>query len=50
MNERTDSDKLRTLAEFFDMYDRKYGKTGTEVQEWLRDLADRLESSDQVQR
>lgn len=44
---KNDSEKLRILAQWFDVYDFKrklMGEPdGAEVQEFLRDLADRLE-------
>jgi len=39
----SDSDKLRSTADWIDLQDRKAGRDGSEVQDWLRDLADRLE-------
>lgn len=39
----SDSDKLRSVADFLDVDDRKHGRTGTEVQNFLRGLALRLE-------
>ncbi len=36
----TDGDKLRALADWFDVDDRKKGRTGTEVQDDLRRIAD----------
>ncbi len=39
----SDSDKLASLADWFDAYDAKQGYTGTAVQDFLRDLSKRLE-------
>lgn len=42
----TDATRLRTLADWFDMYDAKNGNIGMdEVQTSLRDIANRIESS-----
>jgi hypothetical protein len=38
-------DKLRTIADMMDLTDRKLGYTGTEVQMWLRLLAQELEQA-----
>lgn len=38
----SDADKLRTIADMMDATDKKLGYTGTEVQMFLRDLADNL--------
>lgn len=39
----SDSDQLRTVADFLDVDDALHGRTGTEVQDFLRGLALRLE-------
>lgn len=39
----TDSDKLRNVADWLDFTDPKLGYTGTQAQDFLRNLADRLE-------
>jgi hypothetical protein len=41
----SDSDKLRTIADWIDVADKRVGNTGTEAQEFLRGLAERLEGS-----
>lgn len=42
--EASDSYKLRLLADWFDVKDRETGNTSTEVQDWLRNLAELLET------
>lgn len=39
----SDSDKLRSIADYLDVMDQKAGITGTEAQDFLRGLALRLE-------
>lgn len=41
----SDSDKLRSVADYLDVLDALAGITGTEAQDFLRDLATRLEES-----
>lgn len=38
----SDSDKLRTLADRTDLEDERNGRSGSEAQDFLRELADRL--------
>ena len=42
----SDSDKLRTIADWIDMHDQKEGRNGSEAQDFLRGLALRLERVD----
>ena len=42
-NKMTDAEKLRTLADWFDVQDHKVAKVGDEVQADLRRIADSLE-------
>ncbi len=44
----TDAEKLRALADWFDVRDAKEGRTGTEVQDDLRRIAMALEESHMV--
>jgi hypothetical protein len=45
----TDAEKLRTLADWFDLQDSKVWKdSGEEVQKDLRRIADRLEQQDKL--
>lgn len=39
----SDSDKLRSIADYLDVMDQKTGITGTDTQDFLRGLAERLE-------
>lgn len=39
----SDSDKLRSIADWIDVKDAESGITGTEAQDFLRGLAERLE-------
>jgi hypothetical protein len=43
----SDSTKLRAVAAFIDVDDARHGRTGSEAQDFLRDLADRLERAGQ---
>lgn len=40
----SDSDKLRNVADVIDMIDQRFGFTGTQAQEFLRGLAERLDA------
>ena len=42
-DEVSDSDKLRNVANWLDITDAEHGRSGTEAQDFLRDLADRIE-------
>ena len=42
----TDGEKLRKLADWFDLYDKNHEIVNNEVQEDLRRMADRLDSMD----
>lgn len=40
----SDSDKLRSVADLLELLSAQHGFTGREIEDFLRDLADRLES------